>query len=393
MPLSRVSFLFAFSLLIPFSSWAEDAGASWLRTRLSNALNPKISLIGDFVGQAGPEQQNKFSFRETELAIQSEVDPYTRADVFLALHDGETIELEEAYITLLSLPFGFQARGGKFLATFGKLNMIHTHELPQVNRPLVLTSFLGREGINDAGIELSRIFTPFNVFTELSYAFINGLGDDPDEEEVVVTTDITDDAGNIVKVPVVIEEAEDTDRALRDFAQVARLRFFKDLTDNSNVEVGFSGALHLPETKEQRRLGGADVTFRWKPVQEGLYKSLIWRTEGLYSKRALLRGIEPITQVELAPAREKEAWGGYSYIEAQFARQWRVGVRGDYVEDPESESLDLTRAVSPYITFNTSEFSRYRLQYQNRHLPTGKTDHTGYLQWTVVLGPHGAHPF
>ena len=63
--------------------------------------------------------------------------------------------------------------------------------------------------------------------------------------------------------------------------------------------------------------------------------------------------------------------------------------KGDYAENLDS----ITRAVSPYVTFTLSEFNRFRLQYENLTVPGDANEHRVFLQWTVILGPHGAHAF
>lgn len=418
------AFFFAAGLFLSAAAGlrAEDLGAGWLRTKTaSNALNPNISVIADVVGLAGPRRDttaNRFALRETEIGLQAAVDPYARADFFLAIHEGESPEMEEGFITLLGLPWGLQGRGGKFLANFGRLNMVHSHERPQADAPRVLDSFLGAEGLNDTGFEISRIFAPLGVFTELTYGMLNGLGGehghgDSSEQTVFIQAldengvPLTDANGNSIYREVPLSGAEeDAPRTIRNFAHVARLRFYKDITEASNVELGVSGALHQPEGHEQRKLGGLDLTFRWKPLREGLYRSFIWRTEGMYSSRVLMEETD-ITGAVTAPERALDRRGGYSYVEYQAARRWRFGVRGDYVEDPEAKDelftledgsvrqvgKSITRGVSPYITFTLSEFNRFRAQYSHNHLPDGENEHRGFLQWTVILGPHGAHLF
>lgn len=382
----KFRFPLSFAFALAFSAPGFTAGPS--------ALNPKISVAADFVAQAGPGPDNDLSMREVEVAVQSEVDPNTRADVFFALHDGESFELEEGYITLLALPFGLQARGGKFLANFGRLNIVHNHELPQVDRPLVLVDFLGEHGVNSTGAELSRVFTPMGVYAELSYAFLEALGEEGHgHDDAPATTVITDDNGNPVTVEIAgPDEPADPNGKLRDFAQVARLRLFRELSSATNVELGLSGAHYEPEGAEHTTLGGVDLTVRWKPLREGLYRSLVWRTEAIRSRRRHPAEFDPAGTL-LNGREEFTRSGAYSYVEWQPARTWRIGVRGDYVESPEGLSSDITRAVAPYVTIHTSEFNRYRLQYRYRDLPAGGHDHAGFLQWTVVLGPHGAHPY
>lgn len=371
--------LFLLLIFCSLSAQAQET-ASWLRTNVSNVLNPNISVIGDFVAQTGPNRESDdFSMREVELVVQANVDPNTRADFFFGMHEGESFELEEGYFTLLTLPGGFLARGGKFNANFGRLNMVHLHELPQTDRPLVLTSFLGEEGLNDTGLELSCTFAPADLFTEVTYAFINGLGEEHHED--VTTAEVLAIDGSTVTVAV-HEPEEDLPRTIRNFAHVARIRVFKDISDDSNIEAGLSGALHQPKDAEQREMAAFDFTYRWKPLREAIYKSFVWRSEILYSNRKLE---DPTVTVE--------SMGAYSYMEVQPARRWRFGVRGDYVEDPEAQNLLLTRGVAPYVTFVSSEFSRYRLQYVYKDLPDGLHEHIGYAQWTIVIGPHGAHAF
>jgi hypothetical protein len=389
MTLRKLS-LFGVLFLVPSVMRAED-GASWLRTAASNALNPNISLVGDAVAQFGPGQSNDLSLREVELAINADVDPSTRADFFLALHDGESVELEEGFITLLSLPLGLQARGGKFLANFGRLNIVHTHELPQVDRPQALTDYLGDEGLNSTGAEVSRIFTPFGLFSEITWAFLENLGEDHHEDGSPETTTITDDNGNPVVVEIHEDPVEDPNSKLRDFANVGRLRFYGDLSESMNLELGMSASHYEPEGLESKTVGGGDLTFRWKPLREGLYRSFIWRSELLGSRIKTPAEVDA-TGVQTQARGEFRRVAGYSYVEYQPARRWRVGVRGDYVEAPEGAAV-ITRGASPYVTLYTSEFNRYRLQYRYRDLPLGEHDHTAFLQWTVILGPHGAHPY
>ncbi len=190
---------------------------------------------------------------------------------------------------------------------------------------------------------------------------------------------------------------------------MARIRFFQDVTDSANIELGFSGAIHEPlEGKKQTRMGGADFTVRWKPLQEGQYRSVTWRSEFLYSHRRLPAARDVLTGAVTLPERELHRRGAYSYIEIQPARRWRFGVRGDYVESPEELNTvvtfpdgttrtfetSTTRGASPFITFALSEFNRFRLQYDYRNTSTSREhEHRAFLQWTFVLGPHGAHPY
>lgn len=401
----RISFQFGV-LSLAVSLHAE--GSSWLRSNTANALNPKISVIADFVGQSGtggdPSQtEDGFHLREVEIGIQADIDPYARADFFIGgMNDeGASPELEEGYITLMALPLGFQARGGKFRANFGRLNMVHPHELPQVDSPLVLDAFLGEERLTSTGFEVSRLFSPFGLYTEATYALLQDLGNAKEQDPV--TTTVIDADGHPVSVAVEQEESAPAQR-LRNFAQVAKLRFYADMTETANVDAGVSGALHEPKDVggadphdfDRKRFGGVDLTLRWKPLAQGTSRSVLWRTEGFYTDQSLAPVTNAVDGSIEEPATRINRRGAYSYIEVQPAKRWRVGIRGDYSEDPEvrdSSTPHITRAVAPYVGFTLSEFNRFRVQWTRKDLPQGQTENLGYLQWTIVLGPHGAHAF
>ncbi|MBI2818518.1 MAG: hypothetical protein HYX73_00935 [Acidobacteria bacterium] len=73
---------------------------------MAKALNPDIGIIGNFVGATGRNDMNPFpslSLQESEVSLQAIVDPYARADFFLALGE-EGIEIEECLVTFPALP-------------------------------------------------------------------------------------------------------------------------------------------------------------------------------------------------------------------------------------------------------------------------------------------------
>src|SRR5881398_2391428 len=97
--------------------------------------------------------------------MQAIIDPYARADAFISF--GETgVNVEEGYVTFTALPAGLLLKVGKMRAEFGKVNTIHNHALPFIDRPLVTNNLVGGEdGIDDAGISLSRFLpAPKNWF-------------------------------------------------------------------------------------------------------------------------------------------------------------------------------------------------------------------------------------
>src|SRR5260370_20880717 len=99
--------------------------------------------------------------------MQAIIDPYARADPFISF--GETgVNVEEAYVTFTSLPAGLLMKVGKMRADFGKVNTIHNHALPYIDRPPATTHLVGGEdGIDDSRIPISHFLpAPKNWFPQ-----------------------------------------------------------------------------------------------------------------------------------------------------------------------------------------------------------------------------------
>ena len=322
----------------------------------TQALNPDISLIGDFRGAVGrdPVRQGPgLENHELELGLSAAVDPYSRGEVFLAF-GKEGVEVEEAFLTFPALPGGFVAKVGKLRADFGKVNPRHNHTLPWTDRPLVTENLVGgEEGISDMGVSLSRILpAPDSFFLEVTAQVFKG-------------------------------DSEGLFRATRkkDLGQVARLRGYQDLGENTNLEIGISYARGHNELGSEflTSLRGVDATLRWKPLQRSIYTSLLWRNEFVWSRRDLLAGV----------ARSK---GMYSSLEYRLNRRWTFGARYDRSERAVDASI-VDRGASLLATYWMSEFSQLRGQYRSTRYGGGQDGTEFRLQLLFVMGAHGAHPF
>src|SRR5262249_13720999 len=87
-------------------------------------LLPTVSLP-DLKGSL-TEHSAGITLQELELAFQSIVDPYFRADVFLTIPNLNGLEVEEAFLTTTSLP-ALQVKAGVFRSAFGRQNGMHLH--------------------------------------------------------------------------------------------------------------------------------------------------------------------------------------------------------------------------------------------------------------------------
>src|SRR5436190_9437219 len=245
-------------------------------------MNPAISMIGNMVGAAGHnpvDQRSSLEMVESELALSASVDPYAHADVFLSFGE-EGVEVEEAYMTFTSLPAGLLLRAGRMRADFGKVNTLHRHVLPWVDRPLVNESLLGGEdGIRDAGFSISRILP------SLGGLFLDATG------ELY--------RGNS---SVIFQQ-----QSRNDLTAVGHLRAYRDITESTNIDLGFSFSrghhaaaevmglytITSPESSSPgnlellppagnfmvSRIYGTDASLRWKPLRRSIYHSFVGRTE------------------------------------------------------------------------------------------------------------------
>jgi hypothetical protein len=326
----------------------------------AKALNPDISMIGDFVAVAGGnsiQPTPSLQMHESELGVQAIIDPYARGDLFLTF--GETgVSVEEGYITFTALPGGIVARVGKMRSAFGKVNGMHNHVLPFVDRPLVTNNLVGGEdGIDDAGISLERIIPfPKGIFLSATGQLFRGDSGDGDQ--------------------LVFQSHRNSD-----VSTVAHLRAYKDLTESTNLELGVSYARGHNELGSNfiTSLYGYDATFRWKPLRRAIYHSFVARTEGIWSQRQQ----NPF---------EQRAFGTYASGEYQFARRWFVGGRYDWSD--RARQADLTdKGGSAILTYWPSEFSQIRGQYRFTDYAGDHKTNELLFQVLFSLGAHGAHPF
>ena len=334
----------------------------------SSLLNPNTSVIGWFQGEAGDRTKQvgaeAFQLKEAEVGFQAAVDPYSRADFFMSVN-AEGIDLEEGYLTLLTLPAGLSAKLGKFRTNFGKFNRTHPPETPFADRPLAAERFLGEEGLSGTGASVAWLVqNPLGVYANI---------------DAEVTT--TPPAGEV--------PAFDSYRG-RDLLYVGRASSFVDFSESSNLAIGLSyanGANGADSTnpgtgphKLRAQLYGADVTFRWKNPRRAIYRSLLVQMELMERSAAPLAGPATVSG------------GAFAYADYQFARRWHVGARYDWSERVAQAGNHATGGLG-FLTFTPSEFSLMSLQASRHDLEGGQTETRYFLKTTFNIGPHGAHPF
>ncbi|MGC3999597.1 MAG: hypothetical protein QM767_19985 [Anaeromyxobacter sp.] len=322
-------------------------------------LMPDLSAIGSFAaawdgydvealsprpGPYGQEDRPTFLFQEVELGLRAVVDPYVRADVFVAF-TPEGAEVEEAYATTLSLPAGLQLRAGKFFTPFGRFNQSHPHAWRFVDAPLAQHRLLAEESLSGPGVALAWL-APVPWFAELHLA---------------------------------AQDTQPTEEDAAELTGAARLLQYASLGEATTVGLGFSGALRAEPGGGHRDLGGADLMVKYRPIAGRGYVTL---ESEVYLRR--FRGLAEGNGTEHGwwaegSWRPNAWWGaGLRYEEAPAAGEGEAGTE---------------RRAGVVGSWFASEFMRLRLQVSQDWLPGGEGGVEGLLGFEFIMGAHGAHPF
>jgi hypothetical protein len=329
-------------------------------------FNPAIGLIIDTVASYQEHGGGNFEFRTAELGLSASVDPFVRGYAILNFGPDE-VEAEEAALVTTSLPYNLALKGGRFFADFGRLSKFHDHDLPFVNRPIVLDEYVGGESQAD-GVEGSYLL-PLNQYVTVTAGAYNKMG---------AANSRVDNLGP---------------RPLSEFTYLVHPTTFISLNDANSVDVGVSYAytprvdsfsvdnVEFLRDGKLRNLGGIDITYRYIPLGQASYRGLVWGTEVLLNHETWNTG------TDLAPDFTPEtAVGLYSYVEPRIWRWLYAGFLFQWVQSIDRQSPD-TLAYAPYLTMWASEFQRIRLQYQYLDAP-GNHESQFFLQWTGILGSH-----
>jgi len=376
---------------LPAPSSAPASAAAPRAASAGNVFNPAISAVFQGIGNASinhDRDDDGLSLSEAEIGLQAVVDPYARVDMFLAFSAEGEAEVEEAFATFQTLPGGMQARAGRFKSAFGKWNQLHNHAFFTVDRPDALTAFFGEESLTGDGASLSWL--------------VPGTGSAFIESVSQVASTPNDLSFNARR---------------RDLLYLQRLSSVLTLTPNATLELGVSGAAGragptrrllddiddagltgtlTPAERLSSNVFGADLTYKWKPVQYNVYRSFLWQTEALQSVRRI-GGLDAAQELERRTVR---SFGGYSLAEYQFAKRWRTGLRFDYTGFAADDAAR-QRAASAVLRVQPTEFQEFRFQFKHtaRNEAAGflfddiRNDNEFFIEWIPVIGAHAAHKY
>jgi len=327
------------------------------RSRIS--INPDIGVIGDFQGSFINKGKRNVDLylNETEVSLQAAVDPYLRADFFLSFgRNPETgeygVEVEEGYLTTLSLPARLQLKAGRFRGAVGRINTVHPHALPFIDLPDAYVNYFGDEGLKDEGVSLSWLLPTQSFYQEIVFQVTAGDAESP------------------------AFGRSEGNRLL----YLGHLKNFFTLSDNATLELGVTGISGANDSSGITNIAAADLTYKWKPVKLNTYHSLTWQSEFYFS------------HANLSDHLNVNTIGLYSYLQYQLSKRWFLTGRYDYAEKPFEKNYR-ANAFSLTAGWYATEFSKMEAETKWTDQQSGENYFQAWLRWIFVIGAHGAHQY
>ena len=314
------------------------------RERNQAQLNPEIGVTGDIRGYATARgvQRDNFDAREFEIGFQSALDPYSHTKIFVSI-EGGVASLEEGYAYWTGLPGHMRLDAGRFRQQFGELNRWHLHAVPETEYPLVVTSYLGDDGLAGTGLSVYRAFGGFGTHE--------------------LTAQVTRSGSDV----------ELFGNGRRPTYLVHLLNFWQ-LGPSAYMQIGGTALYGTnPDSALRTRVGGVEFRLTWRPPLRAMYSE--WT----------LRGELLALQKQVAGAGPTRL-GGYVGTTYKLNQRFIAGLRYDYVESPTFGAI--TRQLIPSLTMWQSEWVFLRAQYQWQRIAGATATHQFALQAVWAIGPH-----
>jgi len=338
---------------------------------------------------------NGFNINYAELVLSSSVDPFFEMDGVFHFSES-SVEIEEAYITSTALDYGLRSRIGKFNSNFGYLNEQHHHYYDFNDMPLVYEGFLGMHGINEKGIQL-QYTAPTDFYLMAGIEILNG-----ENEQMFGNATIGD-----VEAPI----AEGEDGSTLTIAYVKTAFDIGDtavLTGLSYAD-GVSRIDHSEDEESPHAFAGDSTLYGFDFVAKHYFDSYSFiKLQGEVLHRKLKgkqinldENLTVLSQVDLT----KEQTGAYAQLIYAPNKTWAMGVRYDTIfkndviaNGSNKNKPDDYAKYSIMSEYKTSEFARFRLQYNRNESFTNEDGqrvdvNTVILSANISIGAHGAHSF
>ncbi len=340
-----------------------------------------------------------FNLGETELAFTASVDPYFDVTALFAASE-EGLEAEEVYFRTRRLPGGFQLKGGKFLSGIGYANEQHPHQWDFADQNLAYELVLGGHGLNDKGLQITWLpKLPF--YLQLGAEILQG------ENEKMATYIGPEE------FPGLTEEGDPRVLSHRPGPRLFTgfVRVGPNIGYASALQVGLSWASSRSHQEVHDHDGdgmpegvldgtadfwGANLVYKYDSPREYGAGDFVFQTEYLFRKRNLdVLGTPDTVVFKQDGAYLQAVYGLLPRI--QIATRYDLaGLTNERVRAGVKTEYETSKRWSAALTFNPSEFSRVRAQYNRGEVFVGGEKETFdqfFLQVQFSIGAHGAHSF
>lgn len=373
------------------------------------AFNPAISVILDGIyasykndpedynlpgyalgGEAGLAPEG-FSLGHSEIIFRSTIDDkfYGQFSISIAEHDNEIeVELEEAFFETLSMGGGFNLRGGRFYSAVGYLNQQHRHEWDFYDAPLVYRGLFADQ-YSDDGLRLTYT-APTDLIIELGAEALSGSHYPAGGQH--------DGVGSWAAFANIGDVIGMSHRWQAGLSYMSADNIEREYSEHAHTAV----SAEIPVFTGDSRLIGANAIYIWAPGGKLHDQNLMLQFE--YFARDEDGDITLLNSNPLEISTLDSRQSGW-YLQAiwQFDHHWRTGLRYDMLDSDNTGSDSDVLAEAGLVAngyqpermgimaeWIPSEFSRIRLQY-NRDDSYQLSDNQVYVQYTFVMGSHGAH--
>ncbi|MFK5921552.1 MAG: hypothetical protein QM496_05190 [Verrucomicrobiota bacterium] len=286
--------------------------------------------------------------------------------------------IEEGFLKLVDLPYGFELRGGQFLNSMGFQNARHNHDWKFVDQTLVNGRFLNEGELFTQGGEI-RWKLPVLEDSQM----IVSVGGMPAHSH---GEDAHDEGGEFES-----EGADFTD-TLSGANWVSRFKMDEERTVIATV----SGVWGRNKFGRTNQVYGVGFEYLWKQDVHG-GKYLRWRNEAMYRNIKAVSGHLPGEAPQAGGQKKSLAdfgeFGIYSMLLYGFNEHIETGVRGGWVAGIDQMVLEQRFRMSPVITWylNEKKTLQTRLQYNLDYLSGSGAEHSIWLQIGFNWGARGAH--
>jgi hypothetical protein len=354
-----------------------------------NAGGGAASSIGARFGAPGAHADAEdtprgFSLREVELAFSGAVDPYFDVWATFGIGDG-AIEAEEVYVQTRRFLPGTQVKFGQFFSGVGYLNRQHRHQWDFVDAPLPYVALFG-SSLEEVGVQVTWL-PATRLYTQFGFEALQG-------DNGLIANQLADEYSSVL-------EETPGPRLFTGFVKMSPDLGYSN-TLQAGVSFGRSRSHHEADADGNVFDGdswfaGTDWIWRYDSTRAYGEGDLTVQGEYIYRSKTLAS----VTAADVQDTTVQQD-GLYAQVVYGIGPRWTLAGRIDaaglhnHIDAPaQPMNLDATTRYSTNVTFNPTEFSRLRVQYNYAREPGDVPErfHQVYVQFQMSLGVHGSHAF